>query len=81
MRQRMEGDTKFCTICHIHVNPEFDQHCDDCGVCVRGYDHHCIFYGKCVGEGNFRSFQTTLVLPVFTTIVTFAMYGYVVFAS
>ena len=27
-------------------------HCGDCGVCIKGWDHHCLWTGKCIGEGN-----------------------------
>jgi hypothetical protein len=25
-------------------------HCNSCGCCIRGLDHHCSFIGKCVGH-------------------------------
>jgi len=31
-------------------------HCNDCGVCITGHDHHCIWTGKCIGKGNFVPF-------------------------
>ena len=24
------------------------RHCDECGVCVWGLDHHCGFFNKCI---------------------------------
>lgn len=31
-------------------------HCVDCDVCIRGWDHHCVWTGKCIGEGNMNNF-------------------------
>jgi len=49
-------------------------HCDDCDVCIRGYDHHCPWTGKCIGEGNilyFYAFVTMIpVYFIFFMIVT-----------
>lgn len=42
-------------------------HCPDCNLCIRNYDHHCAFTGKCIGEGNilfFYAFLGSIVLFV-----------------
>ena len=31
-------------------------HCRDCGVCIKGYDHHCPWVSKCIGHRNLKSF-------------------------
>ncbi|CAD8191868.1 unnamed protein product [Paramecium octaurelia] len=36
-------------------------HCFECDICVRGYDHHCPWVGKCIGEGNIIEFQLFLL--------------------
>ncbi len=47
-------------------------HCYDCGVCIEGYDHHCIWVGKCVGAGNLRLFYCFVaVIPSFFMFVMF----------
>ena len=33
------------------------RHCDDCGCCCEGYDHHCPWTSKCVGKGNIFYFN------------------------
>ena len=41
-------------------------HCEDCDVCIEGFDHHCIFMGKCVGKNNFAIFSLfSISIPVF----------------
>ena len=41
-------------------------HCDDCDVCIEGYDHHCDVIGKCIGKGNLILFYLFVsVIPVF----------------
>ncbi|CDW82846.1 probable palmitoyltransferase zdhhc23 [Stylonychia lemnae] len=55
-----------CEICDIRQE-ENDYHCRACAVCVRGYHHHCVFFSKCIGEGNTQSFFHTLILLVVLT--------------
>ena len=31
-------------------------HCEDCDVCIEDYDHHCVFFSKCIGGGNINQF-------------------------
>lgn len=35
-------------------------HCEDCDVCIEDYDHHCVFFSKCIGGGNLMYFWGTL---------------------
>uniref|UniRef100_A0A6V1ME69 Palmitoyltransferase n=1 Tax=Heterosigma akashiwo TaxID=2829 RepID=A0A6V1ME69_HETAK len=42
---------RFCDKCSIY-QPEGAVHCNDCGVCIEGHDHHCPWMGKCLGRGN-----------------------------
>lgn len=48
-------------------------HCDDCDVCIVGYDHHCPWTSKCIGRGNMLSFQA---------FITFTMifFGFLIFS-
>lgn len=32
------------------------RHCSDCDVCIKGYDHHCPWTSKCIGENNLWKF-------------------------
>ncbi|CAK62742.1 unnamed protein product (macronuclear) [Paramecium tetraurelia] len=40
-------------------------HCYQCDICVKGYDHHCPWVGKCIGVGNIKEFQMFLMSLLF----------------
>ena len=44
------------------------QHCNICNICIRDYDHHCVFVGKCIGRGNMGQFKDFLCM-VFSTLI------------
>ena len=48
-----------CEICNIiiHRKDEID-HCEDCGICLKKYDHHCYWTGKCIAKNNYWAFNT-----------------------
>ena len=45
----------FCKVCLLDT-PATTYHCDDCEVCIDDYDHHCVFFSKCIGGGNIYPF-------------------------
>jgi len=71
--KRFENDPNFCDVCRILKNENI-YHCEDCNVCIKGYDHHCPWTGKCIGQGNLIQFYTflvsTVVYLVFFMLVT-----------
>ena len=36
-------------------------HCEHCEVCVEGYDHHCVVFGKCFCFANIKYFSLMMV--------------------
>ena len=47
----------YCSECQFYVERTLDCfHCDKCGICIEGQDHHCPWIGKCVGKNNAISF-------------------------
>ena len=38
------------------------RHCKQCNVCIKGWDHHCVFIGKCVGKNNIYFFYAYCVI-------------------
>ena len=61
-----------CSVCRSTQNDKA-VHCYECDVCIRGYDHHCDFMGKCIGGGNIWLFYiyvgVTPVYFIFTVIL------------
>jgi len=53
----------FCNACKV-LKDEETYHCYDCDVCIKGYDHHCPWTGKCIGAGNIIPFYTFLFSTV-----------------
>ncbi|XAR73715.1 Protein S-acyltransferase [Bertholletia excelsa] len=44
-----------CVYCNV-VQPPRAKHCHDCDKCVLQFDHHCVWLGTCIGQGNHRRF-------------------------
>ena len=70
-----------CKVCNIITPKKLKvTHCYYCNVCVIDQDHHCTFFGKCVGKNNCCTFYTALAsLPLymimgFITLVCYAVY-------
>lgn len=40
-----------CPYCNVEQPPRA-KHCHDCDRCVLQFDHHCVWLGTCVGQGN-----------------------------
>ena len=52
-------------------------HCDDCDVCIDDFDHHCVFFSKCIGGGNITCFYGAIfgLLINFVLDAVFVMYS------
>jgi hypothetical protein len=48
-------------------------HCSECGRCVVGKDHHCVFLGTCIGLRNRSQFVAFLVSTLVTCAVSFSI--------
>eukprot|EP00915_Cephaloidophora_sp_WS-2016_P011622 GHVH01017006.1.p1 GENE.GHVH01017006.1~~GHVH01017006.1.p1 ORF type:complete len:314 (+),score=25.47 GHVH01017006.1:319-1260(+) len=61
----------FCEVCKAWAHRQEEvEHCDECGVCIIGRDHHCPWSSKCIGEGNFKWFVAWVTVG-FITIADF----------
>lgn len=59
-RGGVSGDRR-CSKCDV-IQPKDCAHCSFCKVCIRGYDHHCPWMGKCIGSGNLCKFWTFIMV-------------------
>ncbi|XWS33923.1 hypothetical protein CRYUN_Cryun22dG0124700 [Craigia yunnanensis] len=44
-----------CSYCIVEQPPRA-KHCHDCDKCVLQFDHHCVWLGTCIGQGNHFKF-------------------------
>ena len=57
MDDKEKKEYYLCEICNIMINNSDDiEHCEKCDICVKGYDHHCYWTGKCITKKIFGSF-------------------------
>lgn len=54
------SEAEFCSICNV-PQAKGCRHCNSCGYCVRGFDHHCMLLRNCVGVANRRLFFVYLL--------------------
>ena len=54
-------EKRICNICSVVKTDRDTFHCDDCDVCIKSYDHHCPWTGKCIGANNIYPFYAWLV--------------------
>ncbi|GMI66095.1 PROTEIN S-ACYL TRANSFERASE 10 [Hibiscus trionum] len=47
--------TCICSYCNVEQPPR-TKHCHDCDKCVLQFDHHCVWLGTCIGQGNHCKF-------------------------
>ena len=52
---------EFCKACLIYKPPRAE-HCAICDNCILGFDHHCIWLGNCVGNGNYIDFMLFILI-------------------
>lgn len=65
-----------CEICNIIVHSKDKvEHCEECDICVKNYDHHCYWTGKCIAKNNFWAFNTF----AFGTVVYIMWYFITIF--
>ncbi len=46
----------YCNDCKVPIQHR-TRHCKICKTCIDGYDHHCIWIGKCIGKKNMWQFK------------------------
>ena len=59
----------YCNECQFYIERTLDCfHCDKCGICIEGQDHHCPWIGKCVGKNNAISFYIFTISAIFSML-------------
>lgn len=70
----------WCRICQIETQKD-TYHCEDCLVCIDGYDHHCVFFSKCIGGGNINMFWGSMAGLVVNFLIIVAILVYTGFGE
>ena len=61
----LNGGKIWCDKC-LTLESDKVYHCNMCGVCIEGHDHHCVWTGKCIGKKNYVVFILFVVCtPVY----------------
>ena len=49
MKKEEQKNFYVCETCNLVLKySEKVEHCEDCDICVKNYDHHCYWTGKCI---------------------------------
>lgn len=54
--ENFDNQFTYCDQCSTR-RPLLTIHCTTCNKCVEGYDHHCVWFNKCVGCNNINLFH------------------------
>ena len=60
----------FCRKCNIYYDKKKISHCEDCDICIEGYDHHCSVLRKCIAKNNKITFWCTIISFILIYIFT-----------
>ena len=78
VEKEYKGDIRklnYCDKCNITIPKSFKvAHCNFCNICVKNYDHHCPWIGKCVGKYTkipFYFFIFAILFYIISSLVTF----------
>jgi len=67
-----EGESRKCDDCGCTVSHPRVKHCQTCGWCMAGFDHHCRYLNVCVGGRTYPAwFSFVLLLLVIISTCTF----------
>ena len=73
----------YCSQCEFQY-PNLNEtltHCDNCGVCYIGRDHHCDVFGKCVAKKNINIFSTFSISVCLLLVANFCSIGIIIISN
>ena len=60
LQRPLTAEDAWCRVCEAE-KPALASHCHQCNRCCYWMDHHCNFFGQCVGFRNMRCFIVALI--------------------
>lgn len=60
LQRPLTAEDAWCRVCEAE-KPALASHCHQCNRCCYWLDHHCNFFGQCVGFRNMRCFIVALI--------------------
>ena len=81
-KQRDELNQNYCSNCRIYYNSNSKvSHCRFCNVCIEGFDHHCVWVGKCIGKNNLKTFYGLLFSVLFFYVYIIVAFSIIYFSK
>ena len=72
----------YCSNCRIYYNSNSKvSHCRFCNVCIEGFDHHCVWVGKCIGKNNLKTFYGLLFSVLFFYVYIIVAFSIIYFSK
>ncbi|KMV65671.1 hypothetical protein M970_081460 [Encephalitozoon cuniculi EcunIII-L] len=68
-----EYEEKYCLECNLFRIAGMS-HCRECDRCVLDMDHHCVWFGNCIGRNNIRHFHIYLYTLVAVILMNAALF-------
>ena len=65
---KSDGNARFCNKCKVW-KPDRCHHCSGCDKCILRMDHHCPWFGTCIGYKNHRFFFQFLIYSTIYSIL------------
>jgi hypothetical protein len=69
---------RICNDCKVEMTAGM-YHCEDCLVCIEHYDHHCVFFSKCIGGGNILCFWGSMAMLLVNFVLVASMVAFAAF--
>lgn len=66
---------RICNDCKVEMTADM-YHCEDCLVCIEHYDHHCVFFSKCIGGGNILCFWGSMAMLLVNFVLVASMVAF-----